>query len=101
MGGAISVEGRDQWPVMPAADAVLPGGEANLVVGHLRREVLVAPRAGHLAGEPGVARLRNGDHVKAALAKQHLSFSSIARATAMHHGETAMAVRNSQCNGNK
>jgi len=66
---------------------VLPGGEANLVVGRWRREVLVAPRASHLAGKPGVARLRNGDHVKVVLAKQHYSFSSIARTTALHHSE--------------
>jgi len=92
-------------PIQPA-DAVLPGGEANLVVGRWRREVLVAPGVGHLAGKPGVARLkpgvarlRNGDHVKAVLAKQHHSFSSIARTTAMHPGEMAMAAKNSQGTG--
>jgi hypothetical protein len=80
---------------------VLPGGEANLVVGRWRREVLVAPRVRHLAGKPGVARLRNGDHVKAVLAKQHHPFSSIARTTAMRHGETAIAAKNLQGTGNK
>src|ERR1700730_9569771 len=87
-GGRSGIERGRRFPIQPA-DVVLAGGKAYLVVGHRRREVLVAPRARHLAGNPGVARLRNGDHVKAVLAKQHRSFSSIARTTAMHHGETA------------
>jgi len=56
-----------------------PGREAYLVVGHRRREALVAPGVRYLAGKPGVARLRNGDHVEAVLAKQHHSFSSMRR----------------------
>jgi len=96
----LGIERGRHFPIQPA-DVVLPGDEANLVVGHRRCEVLVAPRARHLAGNPGVARLRNGDHVPAVLAKQRHSFSSIARATAMHHGETALAAKNSQGTGNK
>jgi hypothetical protein len=34
-----------------------------------------------------------GDHAGTILAKQHHSFSSVARATAMHQGETAMAAK--------
>jgi len=57
------------FPIQPA-DVVLPGGEANLVVGHRCREAPVAPRARHLAGKPGVARLWNGDHIESVPAKQ-------------------------------
>jgi hypothetical protein len=48
-----------------------------------------------------LAGLRNGEHAGTILAKQHHSFSSVARATEMHQGETAMAAKNSQGTGNK
>jgi hypothetical protein len=54
----------------------------------------VAAWARHLAGKPRVARLRNGDQTGTILAEQHHSFSSIARTTAMHQGETAVAAKN-------
>ena len=64
------IERGPHFPIQPA-DVVLLGSEANLVVGCWRREVLVAPRARHLARKPGMARLWNGDRVEAVLAKQH------------------------------
>jgi hypothetical protein len=47
------------------------GGEANVLVRPWRGKTPVAPGARHLAGKPGVARLRNGDHAGAVLAQQH------------------------------
>ncbi|MDQ6868085.1 MAG: hypothetical protein M3178_06665 [Pseudomonadota bacterium] len=57
--------------------------------------------ARHLAGKPRAALLRNGDHAGTIFAEQHHSFASVARATEMHQGETAMAAKNSQSTGNK
>src|SRR5579875_1186166 len=71
-GAGIKRGGR--FPRMPA-DVVLPGGKAHLVIGLRGGETRIAPGPRQLAGQPGMARLRNGDDVKAILAKQH-HFSS-------------------------
>ena len=68
------VEHGRSFPAQPAY-VVLLGCEANLIVRRRRGEALIAPGASQLAGKPSMARLRNGYHIEAVLAKQHESRS--------------------------
>ena len=65
--------GIERGSLLPGepANVMLLGGEAKFLVRHRRGKLVIAPGARQLAGEPGMARLRNGDHIEAVLAQQH------------------------------